>query len=125
AVPLGVERSSGSRVRFPVSTTRLMFVAAILAAPFRRKLCPRTAAEAYGGRFRESRESSGRPSVDRVGFLTEGAAFRGEAAGRRVSSPGSRRGAAAPAEAPPRPPARRPAARGEGWGEAASRAGRG
>src|SRR6185503_20827300 len=28
-VPLGVVRSSGSRVRFPVRTTRLMFVAAI------------------------------------------------------------------------------------------------
>src|SRR5215210_8081924 len=32
-MPLAVERSSGSRVRLPVRTTRLMFVAAIAVAP--------------------------------------------------------------------------------------------
>src|SRR4051794_1913323 len=34
-MPDGVERSSGSRVRLPVSTTRLMLVAAMVAGSFR------------------------------------------------------------------------------------------
>jgi hypothetical protein len=34
-MPLGVLRSSGSRVRLPVSTTRLMLVAAMAAALLR------------------------------------------------------------------------------------------
>src|SRR3954451_14917179 len=47
-IPDGVDRSSGSRVRFPVRTTRLMFVAAISAGSFRLRTDSLTCERVYG-----------------------------------------------------------------------------
>src|SRR5450755_1351573 len=66
-MPPLVERSSGSRVRFPVITTRLMLVAAMLGAPFQESLsssCPslgpaRSATAALPGKWAERLQSGG------------------------------------------------------------------
>src|ERR1700690_1353299 len=66
-VPLGSERSSGSAVRFPVRTTRLMLVAATASNPFSlflaRLSAPRVGcrSESRAGRGRDARAARREP----------------------------------------------------------------
>src|SRR5215207_6688649 len=64
-LPLARERSSGSAVRLPVRTTRLMLVAAIGEAPFLPSLRPRS----LGGRVYVRARSDPRKARKLGGFL--------------------------------------------------------
>src|SRR5215207_10755408 len=95
-LPLARERNSGSAVRLPVRTTRLMLVAAIGVAPFLPSLRPRS----LGGRVYVRARSDPRNGRKLGGFLDR------VVADRRCAVASARSRSAAPPRRRPWPPTR-------------------